>query len=708
VAATENRLARETSPYLLQHAHDPVDWFPFGEEAFERARRLDRPLFLSIGYSACHWCHVMAHESFADPETASQMNDSVVAVKVDREERPDVDAVYMEAVQAATGSGGWPMSVFATSDGKPFFAGTYFPDRPRHGSPSFRQVLSAVTDVWTNRRDDVATQADALSDAVARRLSPQPPPEGAAAAVDAKMVRGAVESAVARLVEIADPEHGGFGTAPKFPQPLFIDLLLRAHVEGSAGPRALEVALRALEAMASGGIWDHVGGGFSRYSVDRRWLVPHFEKMLYDEALLGRAYLHAFQVTGDPRFAQVLDELLGYVLRDLVLEGGALASSEDADSEGEEGRFYLWSAAEMREVLGPELAAGAGEFWGVTETGNFEGRNILHRPIRGDLARPAAIERAREALFEARARRVRPALDDKVLAEWNAMMCATLAESALATGRSTWREAAVALGDVLASELRRPGDGRVLRARPRRGAAPILGFAADVAWMAEAFARLCELTGDFAWAERGCDLAEQLLTLFEDREAGGLFTTGADAEALVVRPRELTDGVIPSATSIGAAALARLAALAARPDLLDAAERLVASESRLLEAAPTAVPELLRAAELVALGTVDVAVGAHRTELVSCVAGRFEPRVVIAWQGPGTGGAEGSRRSPLLEGRADDAAYVCRFGECRLPARSAEELVRELDAALGRSGGSNRPGGVGRSGEDGPEPSWRA
>ncbi len=676
VAPSQNRLAKETSPYLLQHANDPVDWYPFGAEALEQAKRLQRPLFLSIGYSACHWCHVMAHESFADPETAALMNDTVVAVKVDREERPDVDAVYMEAVQAATGSGGWPMSVFATPDGKPFFAGTYFPDRPRHGSPSFRQVLSAVGDVWTNRRADVLAQADVLSDAVARRLALP----GVGERLEEGSIRASLEGTCRRLAEIADPLHKGIGRAPKFPQPLLLDLLLRAHVAGVGGscdPAPIDIVTSALEAMSSGGLWDHLGGGFARYAVDREWLVPHFEKMLYDQALLGRVLLHAWQCTGDARFRQVLGELVSYVLRDLSVPGGAFASSEDADSEGEEGRFYLWTPVELREVLGPELAERAAEWWGVTASGNFEGRSILHRPVRGDLVRPPEIEEARRALLQARELRVRPGRDGKVIAEWNAMMCSTLAEAALATREASWAEAAARIGEVLATELRRRSDGRVLRLRRAGAGPPIPGFAADAAWMVDAFTRLAELTGEARWVFLATEVADQLLSLFEDRDGGGLFTSGDDAAPLVVRPRELSDGVVPSATSIGAVALARLASLSGRDDLRDAAERLVGAGAVLLAEAPTAVPELQRAAELVSLGTVDVAVTGERPDLVAAAAARFEPRVVLVWQQAGE-----HDELPLLAGRPAGAAYVCRFGQCRLPAHSVEELTRELHAAL--------------------------
>ncbi len=738
-----NRLGAETSPYLRQHSQDPVDWYPFGPEAFERARELDRPVFLSIGYSACHWCHVMAHESFADETTAREMNESVVAVKVDREERPDVDALYMEAVQAATGRGGWPMSVFATPDGRPFYAGTYFPDRAGRGMPTFRSVLRAVADAWTDRREEVLDQADSLSQAVALRLAP-PPAEGAGAhggavagggaaagggavaaggavTVSAASVTAAIAEACRHLAEISDPVHGGFGRAPKFPQPLYLDLLLRAHVEGIAVPQGsagstplapLEVALGALEAMAAGGIWDHLGGGFSRYSVDREWLVPHFEKMLYDQALLGRVYLHAWQITGDARWRQVLGEIIAYVLRDLALAGGGIASAEDADSEGEEGRFYVWDAGEIEAVLGPELAPAALAWWGVRAGGNFEGHSILFRAERAELLRPPEIEEARRRLLDARSRRVRPGLDDKVLTEWNAMMCATLAEAALGTGESSWRRAAEDLGELLVGQCRRGGDGRVLRCPSRgEGRPDLLGYSADAAWIVEALVRLAECTGKDRWLEPASAVADQLLDLFEDKESGGLFTTGADAEHLVVRPRELYDNVTPSALSVAVGALARLASLSGDETYDSAARRLLASGAVIIARAPTATAALLGAADVLASGIVEVAVTGDRPDLVNHLGGRWLPRTVLAWaaggggslagargsgagggplgsgaRGAGTGGGAGAGGggSPLLEGRPPGFAYVCRNGACRLPAATPEVLDAELAAALAR------------------------
>ncbi len=682
MSAPENRLAAEQSPYLRQHRFDPVDWYPWGEEALRRARELDRPLFLSIGYSSCHWCHVMARESFSDPETARQMNETVVAVKVDREERPDVDSVYMEAVVAATGQGGWPMSVFATPDGRPFFAGTYFPNAPRQGMPSFRQVLGAVADVWSNRRDDVESQADSLSDAVAGRLQPPAAMSGggrAGSLLGPEDVRRAVGEACGRLAELFDEEHGGFGSAPKFPQPLLLDLLLRAAASGvrpEAGPSPLEMVLATLEAMDSGGIYDHLGGGFSRYSVDRSWAVPHFEKMLYDQALLARVHLHAWQMTGDERWRQVLDETLGYVLSRLAHGSGALSSAEDADSEGEEGRFYVWTPDELTEVLGPELAGPAASWYGVTEGGNFEGRNILVAARRGVLARPPEIERAREQLAARREDRVRPGLDDKVLVEWNAMACSVLAEAAAATGDETYRSAAEQIAAVLLEARARNG-GVTPRAVRHDGRPPIPGFAADVAWLVVALVELFQLTGRPSHLASARSLADELLGDFVDQETGAVFTTRAGGEALVVRPSESGDGVIPSAAAVGAIGLARLGALLDDPALTEAAGRIVEGARELITRAPTAVPELLWGAELVTGGLVEVAAVGAGAELLPDLRRRFLPTAVYEWR---AGRPDDSAPVlPLLEGRETEAVYVCRAGVCRLPARTVAEVEQELE-----------------------------
>jgi len=676
-----NRLGAETSPYLRQHAGDPVDWYPWGDEALASAKELDRPLFISIGYSSCHWCHVMGHESFADATTAEVMNRHFVSVKVDREERPDLDAVYMEAVQAATGRGGWPMSIFATPDGLPFLAGTYFPDRSRHGLPSFRQVLDAVVEAWGSRRAAVVGQAGALADAVTRRLAPL---ETSLSGQEApRPVEELCSEAAERLSAMFDPLNGGFGSAPKFPQPLLLDLLLRDHIR-TRSPAPLEMVERSLAAMASGGIYDHLAGGFSRYSVDARWDVPHFEKMLYDQALLARVYLHAWQLDRDPRWLQVLSETVSYVLSDLRDAGGGLYAAEDADSEGEEGRFYVWSAEELESVLGPALATRAAEWYGVTAGGNFEGRTVLHLARRGALERPPEIEAARSMLASARAQRVRPGLDDKIITEWNAMMCSTLAEAAAATGRDDWTTAAVDIATFLLGHLRRP-DGRVLRSWCR-GRAGTLGYAADYAWLVDCCTRLGELTGEATWTIEAVKIARQLLDLFSDDEHGGLYTTGRDAPSLVVRPRDVQDGVTPAAGSVAAVALARLGALAGDDELVTAAGRIVASASAGLEAAPSAFAELLLAAELVADGPVEIAVAGDRPDLVRAARTRFVPGAVLAWHGPriGAPGTSTSFESPLLEDRENGFAYLCRRGACLAPVGDGDALLEALDSVVAR------------------------
>ncbi|MFZ2057820.1 MAG: thioredoxin domain-containing protein [Acidimicrobiales bacterium] len=678
-----NRLGSQTSPYLRQHAGDPVDWYPWGDEALASAKELDRPLFVSIGYSSCHWCHVMGHESFADPTTAEMMNRHFVSVKVDREERPDLDAVYMEALQAATGRGGWPMSVFATPEGLPFLAGTYFPDRARHGMPSFREVLDVVVEAWDTRRHDVVEQARALEAAVASRLEPSEPP--VTRQEDARRADVLCDQAVEQLASVFDPRDGGFGSAPKFPQPLLLDLLLRDHLRKGAGA-SLDIVERTLEAMACGGIYDHLGGGFARYSVDRHWGVPHFEKMLYDQALIARVYLHAWQLDDDPRWLQVLEETLSYVLRELRDPGGGLYSAQDADSQGAEGRYYLWSAEELTSVLGPALGAEAADFYGVTPEGNFEGRTVLHCARRGELLRPAPIETARSQLFAARAERVRPGLDDKVITEWNAMMCSTLVEAAAATGRDDWSNAAEQIATFLLEHLRR-ADGRVLRSWCQ-GRASLPGYAADYAWLLDCCTRLGELTGNPRWTTEAVTIARQLLRLFTDEGHGGLYTTGADAAPLVVRPRDLHDGATPAAGSVAAVALARLGALACDDELSAAAERIVDAAGAELLAAPSSFGEMLLAAALVEDGPVEIVVTGERADLIRAARRRFLPGAVLAWRSPAAKppaglGAAVPFESPLLADREDGFAYVCRRGACLAPVDSVDALLSALDSAVG-------------------------
>jgi uncharacterized protein YyaL (SSP411 family) len=664
-----NRLATASSPYLRQHADNPVDWYPWGPDAFERARAEDKPLFVSIGYASCHWCHVMAHESFEDPAVAADLARSFVAVKVDREERPDVDAVYMAAVQAVTGSGGWPMSVFCTPDGRPFYGGTYFPPTDRHGMPAFRHVLAALADAWTGRRDDVEEQADALVRAVAGeiglvdrlaadRTGPSPLPAFPAV----------LDRTVAALADRFDRTWGGFGPAPKFPRPTFVELCLRHH-RRSGDRDALVMATTTLDGMAAGGLYDHLAGGFARYSTDNRWLVPHFEKMLTDQALLARAYLHAWQATGNADYRQVATETLEYVLGELTGPGGGFCSSEDADAGGVEGSHATFTLAQVDEAMAaagrPDLVPVAVDWYGITDGGNWEGTTVLSRPIGAALRRPPEVDDARRALLAHRRRRPQPARDDKVLTEWHAMTVATLAEAAGAIGHPGWASRAEAGGELLFGGLRRP-DGRWRRSL----GTDLPAFAVDYAWVVDSCTRLGELTGRSIWTERATEAATAMLDLFWDDRVGGLFTTGRDAEALVVRGKDVVDGAVPSANSVAAVALLRLAALSGEERFASAGERIVALAAPLLDEQPLAVADLVAATAWTDGGT-QVVVAGDRPDLLDVVRDRWLPDAVVTWGEPSA--------SPLWLDRPSGAAYVCRHFACRTPAHDAATLAAQLD-----------------------------
>ena len=651
-----NRLAEETSPYLRQHRDNPVDWWAWGPEALQAAADADKPVLLSVGYSACHWCHVMAHESFEDDQVAAVMNDGFVCIKVDREERPDIDAIYMEAVQAISGHGGWPMTVFMTPDGQPFFGGTYYP------KDQFLHLLSAITDAWRDRRAELLDQAGQITQSL-NRMATMTTPEG-----HSLPGTDVLNNALQQIGAQFDAEWGGFGKAPKFPQAMTLELCLRAHSH-NGGEGARTVVTTSLDAMASGGIYDHLGGGFARYSVDAFWMVPHFEKMLYDQALLARTYLHAWQQLGEQRFRQVLDETITYVLRDLRQPEGGFSSAEDADSEGEEGRFSVWRVEEIEEVLGADLAAKAIEWYGVTKSGNFEGSNILHRPVRGDLERPPEIEEARRRLFEARERRVRPGLDDKVLTEWNGLMLDALARAGAATGRTDWLDAAAANADFLLAHVRRD-DGRWLRSWQRDGGARHLAFAADYAALVQAFVSLAEATGQRRWIDEATATADGMLDLFWDPEAGGVFTTGFDGEALVTRPKDLLDNATPSANSLAALGLLRLAALTGERRYLNHAEQILALVGTLAATHPLAFPELLSAVDFHRSGATEIAIVGDRHDLVAAVHSRYLPNAVMAWGEP--------YDSPLWESRRDGFAYVCRDYACLAPVDTVDALVVQL------------------------------
>jgi uncharacterized protein YyaL (SSP411 family) len=670
-----NRLADETSPYLRQHAGNPVEWYPWGPDAFAAAKLRDVPILLSVGYSACHWCHVMAHESFEHEATAGLMNAGFVNVKVDREERPDVDSIYMEAVQAVTGSGGWPMTVFLLPDGRPFLGGTYFP-RDR-----FVALLGDVRRAWLQRRGDLEAAALQLADAV-RSGTAVPSTGWAGGDAGAARSEALLPAAVDTLLARHDNEWGGFGRAPKFPQPAMLELLLLgAFVTGRLD--VSEALTTTLDAMAAGGIYDHLGGGFARYSTDRLWLVPHFEKMLYDNALLARVYLHAWLLTGLDRYRQVATETLDYLLRPpMRLPAGGFASAEDADSEGVEGRFYAWDETEVREV-GGEAAV---EWYGVTAQGNWEGRNILFRPLGAPLERPATIEAARAALLTRRDTRVRPGLDDKALTEWNAMAVSALAEAGPALDRPDCLAAAERTAEFMIAALRRPTDGRWLRSWQSGGAdgnggagagtARHLAYAADYAWLIEAFTRLAEATGRARWIDEARHTADGLLALFGDGDTGAFHTTGRDAETLIARPVDTHDGALPSANSVAATALLRLAALTGEPRYRARAEQVIDTLGAALGAAPMAFTGLVAAAELARAGLTEVVITGDRPDLLAQVRRRYLPGAVLAWGQPFA--------SPLWEGRTgaeqSGLAFVCRDYACLAPTADAETLAALLPA----------------------------
>ncbi len=663
---TSNRLVHETSPYLRQHQHNPVDWYAWGPEAFAAAKERNVPILLSVGYSACHWCHVMAHECFEDVEVAEIMNRLFVNVKVDREERPDVDSIYMDAVQAMTGRGGWPMTVFMTPAGEPFYGGTYFP------RPQFVQLMTAIDDVWRNRPADIQQNIGALVEAIGRTSTVQP----ASTAPGAELIATGLQ----QLAGSFDSEWGGFGGAPKFPSTFSLDLVLRALVRfGHADART--IVDTSLGAMASGGMYDHLGGGFARYSVDERWLVPHFEKMLYDQALLSRVYVHAALALDEPVWRQVASETIDYVLGYLRHPDGGFFSAEDADSpdeqgHGHEGLFHTWTVDEVRDVLGADANATL-DWYEFThpanEGGNFEGRFIPARLFhRKDLVRPPDIERARLALLAHRDTRLRPGLDDKVLTEWNALMLASLAEAAAAFDRSDWMQAAIANGEFLVRELRAQ-NGRWLRSWHADGSphARHHALAADHAALVDAFTRLAEASGQGRWIDHAKTTADTMLDHFWDATNGGLFTTADDAETLVVRQKDLMDNATPSANSTAALALLRLAALTGEQRYSNHAEQILRLLATMIPKAPSAFSNALAALDLQVNGITEVAVVGDRPDLVAVVRERWRPSVVLAWGQPFD--------SPLWEHRADGNAYVCESFTCQQPAADTTLLRSQLD-----------------------------
>jgi uncharacterized protein YyaL (SSP411 family) len=652
-----NRLAHETSPYLLQHKDNPVDWYAWGEEALARAGDEDKPILLSIGYSACHWCHVMERESFEDPDTAALMNSRFVCIKLDREERPDIDAIYMEATQAMTGAGGWPLNVFLTPEQVPFYAGTYFPPDSRGGMPAWRSVLEAVADAWDRRRDEIR----AGGDRIAQRL------RGGALLAPSKEPldpRGLGEAA-AGLHSQYDRAHGGFGGAPKFPPASALEFLLRRG--------ETEMTSHTLRAMASGGMYDQVGGGFSRYSVDPYWLVPHFEKMLYDNALLARAYLHGWQVIGDPLFRRVCEETLNWVLREMRAPEGGFFSALDADSEGVEGKFYVWTVAEMQDVLAGEPDADEAIAWfGATDRGNFEGRNI---PVRGP-GSPERLDIWRRRLYEARTQRVWPGLDDKRLTSWNALMISALADAGAVLERSDYLDAAKACADFLLRDLR-DAEGRLLRSW-KDGQAKLNAYLEDHAFLLEALLSLYEATFEQRWFAEARRLADSMIDRFADEENGGFFETSSDHERLVARRKDLEDHPIPSGNASAAYGLLRLAALTGEHEYEARAVSTLRLLHELAPKHPQAFGHLLQALDFHLSPVQEVAlVGDDLRPLERVVRRAFRPHLVLA-----ATSAAGPDGVPLLEGRSPvdgrPAAYVCERFACKAPVTEPEELERLL------------------------------
>ncbi len=675
-----NRLAGQTSPYLLQHAHNPVDWYPWGPDALARARQEDRPIFLSIGYAACHWCHVMERESFENPDIAALMNANFVSIKVDREERPDLDDVYMAAVQAMTGSGGWPMSVFLTPDLKPFFGGTYFPPEDRHGMAGFPRVLAAVADAYRTRREEVEQQAGILASHLEAQLAV---PGG-----DREPERRQLDAAVARIGASFDPMHGGFGGAPKFPAPMTLEFLLRAW-RRTGDASTLEMVTRTLDAMADGGIHDQLGGGFARYSTDAHWLVPHFEKMLYDNALLAHAYVEGFRATGDERHASVARRTLDFMLAELRTEDGGFASALDADSEGVEGRYYAWTHDELVAALADggirDDAGRLAAAWGVTPAGNWEGTNVLHRP--GPSVEDALLERGRAALLAARDRRTRPARDDKQLAAWNGFALRALAHATLVLGDTRYQDATLELVEFVERVLVRDEDRLWRTARDGRGHTP--AFCEDHLALADGLLVAHAALGTPETIGLARRLADRAIAGFWDDAAGTFVDTSDEHERTVAQPRGLVDNATPSANSLGADVLQRLALLTGDESYARRAGRILAAVAGALERQPSAFGRMLAAADRWLTEPVDVVVAVARDpadgDAVRRAAARpYVPDLVIGGVAPGDPHAAW----PLFAGKAardgETTAYACRGYACDAPTGDPAMLTKQV-RALGAS-----------------------
>jgi uncharacterized protein YyaL (SSP411 family) len=684
-----NRLADESSLYLRQHAGNPVDWYPWGPEALQRAKELDRPIFLSIGYSACHWCHVMEHECFEDPGIADYLNEHFVAIKVDREERPDLDSIYMTALQAMTREGGgWPLSVWLTPDLKPFYAGTYFPPDDRYAPhrPSFPQLLRAIVDAWQNRRAELEKQ----SSAVVEFLRGVSEVDSAAGELSAELLQGARTA----LQRTFDPVHGGFGQAPKFPHALELRLLLRIWKRFGADD-ALHMARMTLDKMAMGGMYDQVGGGFHRYSTDARWLVPHFEKMLYDNALLTSAYVEAWRASGEPAYREVAEETLAYVLREMRSPAGAFYSTQDADSEGEEGKFYVWTPAEIESVLGKDEAELFNYVFGISEEGNFEGRNIPHRVKTWDQSarllnvsmedlRRRIAESSRK-LYEARSRRVWPGRDEKILTAWNALMIAAFAQAGAAFGEPRYTQAAQRAADFLLKQMRSP-DGRLFRTAAVDSPPKLNGYLEDYAFLIDALVELYQADFETRWLRAAAELAEVMVNQFWDAAGGGFFYTGVDHEKLITRSKDTHDGSTPSGNAMAAMALLKLGHLIGRKEFIEKGRQTLQAFRGAMADSPMSMGQMVCALdfflgperEMVILGQR----GDPETERVlEAIRSGFRPNELTIFHDPGSGTAP-AELLPMLEGRTMQGdrvtTYVCENQTCGLPLVGAEPIEREL------------------------------
>jgi uncharacterized protein YyaL (SSP411 family) len=662
-----NHLIHETSPYLLQHAGNPVDWYPWGEEAFEKARRENKPVLLSIGYSACHWCHVMAHESFEDEEIAQLMNEKFVNIKVDREERPDLDQIYMNAVQMMTHHGGWPMTVFLTPDAVPFYGGTYFPPQDRYNIAGFPRVLMGVAEAYRDRQDDIRETGASLITEL-RRLSES-------GGSDHPIEQELLDAAYVGMVRNYDSINGGFGGAPKFPPAMTLEFLLRTYAR-TGNREALEMVSYTCTKMANGGIYDQLGGGFHRYSTDARWLVPHFEKMLYDNALLSRLYLHYFQVSGDASARATVEGILDYVLREMTHPEGGFYSTQDADSEGHEGKFFVWDINEIREALGESAAAQFCNYYNITEAGNFEGKNIpnVPRPV----ADVASLEESKRILFERREKRVKPDRDEKILTAWNGLMLASFAEAGIVLSRPDYTDAARRNAEFVLSNLRE--DGMLLRTW-KDGRAKFNAYLEDYAFFAEGLLTLFETTGELRWLREALALTERMVEEFWDEEGGGFFFTGKSHESLIVRAKDYFDNATPSGNSVAAILLLRLATLTGRENYRNMAIAVLREIADQVRRYPSGFGYALSAADFLLSTPKEVAI-------VGKDAADIGPLLEETWRGylpnkvvaPGFG--EGAEVSPLLANRALvnglATAYVCEHFTCQEPVTNVSGLREQL------------------------------